>query len=218
MKNMMIRKMAGIAMLIALEVILQFVGNYITIGTVSINLSLMPIAMAAILYGPVAGLVLGVVNGAMVLLNAQAFLAVSWYWTVIICLTKTGLAGLVSGLLFKLFKGKGMIPGIFVCSLIVPIINTGIFALGAISVLRPWLDGVCQALENPDVGYVLLIVVIGINFLFELGVEIFLTPVLIYLLKIITKRYDIGDNIGDALFAKAKEPIKNNDEMEGEEF
>ena len=206
MRNRLIRKITGVAMLLALEVILQIIGNYVAIGPVNVNLSLMPIAMGAILYGPLAGLLLGMVNGAIVLINAQAFLAISPVWTVIVCLTKTGLAGLASGFLFKLFKGKGIIPGIVVCSMIVPVINTGIFSIACLTVLRPWLDGLCEALSNPNVGYVLFIVVIGINFLFELGVEIVLTPALIYIIKIITRKYDIADNIGNALyFNKNKE-------------
>ena len=60
MKNsIMIKRLVGISILTALVVVLQLLGNYITIGTVNITLALIPIAVGAILYGPVAGLFLG---------------------------------------------------------------------------------------------------------------------------------------------------------------
>ena len=65
----LIRKITATAMLTALTVIFQFIGNQIVIGPVSINLSLLPIAIGAILYGPLVGLFLGMVNGALVLLG-----------------------------------------------------------------------------------------------------------------------------------------------------
>ena len=56
--------------------------------------------------------------------------------TILICLTKTTLAGLASGFLFKLFKRKAPISGIYVCSIIVPIINTGIFTIGCFTTFK----------------------------------------------------------------------------------
>ena len=47
-----IKKLVGIATLTALVVGLQFLSNYVSFGSISITLALIPIAMGAILYGP----------------------------------------------------------------------------------------------------------------------------------------------------------------------
>ena len=211
--TMRIKRITGTAVLAALAVVLQLFGNIVIPGFASINLALIPIALGAILYGPLAGLFLGLVNGAVVLFGAQAFLAVSPFWTVVICLAKTGTAGFVSGLLFKLFKGKWMILGMYISSIVIPIINSSIFALGCLTVLRPWLDGVSESLNNSNIAYVLFIVVIGINFLFELAVEIVLTPVIIYVFKVVTKKFDLGDNVGDVFYKKESVPTIDEDEQ-----
>lgn len=69
MKNrLLIKKMTGIAMLAVLVCIFALISNYITIGSVNITLSLIPIVIGAIVFGPLAGFILGLVNGVMVLL------------------------------------------------------------------------------------------------------------------------------------------------------
>ena len=182
-----IQKMAGTGMLFALEIVLQLIGNYVNIGPVNINLSLMPIVMGAVFFGPLSGLFLGLANGVVTILapGTSAFLAVNAFWTIVICLAKTGLAGLASGFIYKAFEKRHLIVGIVLASIIVPIINSGIFALGCLTVLRNWLISISG--ESNQV-YVLFILVIGVNFLFELGVELLFTPALIYVFKIVTKR------------------------------
>ena len=141
-----VKKLVGLATLTALVVGLQFLSNYVSFGSISITLALIPIAMGAILYGPLAGLFLGAVMGAIVIAapSTQAvFMPVNPAATIILCLLKTAIAGLVSGLLFKLFafiakkqkdvKKKKILfaAGIIVAALVVPVINTGLFIVGA---------------------------------------------------------------------------------------
>lgn len=129
-ESKLIHKITGIGVCIALTIVLSVVSNYIQIGSISINLSLIPIALAGILFGPLAGLLVGVINGAFVLLapSTGAFFAINLGGTIVTCLTKTGLAGLVSGLLFLPFKKYPKV-GSIVSSLSVPVINTGLFML-----------------------------------------------------------------------------------------
>ena len=47
------------AILLALVIVLQFVGSYIKIGPISISLVLVPIVLGGILLGPIAGMLLG---------------------------------------------------------------------------------------------------------------------------------------------------------------
>ena len=63
MKNDSVKKMTGTAILLAIEIVFQVIGNYITFpGGVSINLSLIPVALGAILFGPLSGAFLGLMN------------------------------------------------------------------------------------------------------------------------------------------------------------
>ena len=102
-----VRTIAGLGVLTAMVVVLQLLSNYVQFGPVSITLSLFPIAVGAMLYGPFGGLFLGLVDGAVVLSAPSTisfFFAYSPIGTVAICLLKTGLAGFVAGLIFKLYK------------------------------------------------------------------------------------------------------------------
>ena len=207
-KSLLIKRMTGTAMLAALIVIFQVIGNYIAIGPVSINLSLLPIAIGAILYGPWAGLFLGIVNGFSVMPSSAFFFGISAIGTIICCLLKTGLAGLISGLIFKLFKGKGTIPGMFVSSIIIPIINTGVFTIFAMTLFK---DGLVEAFtisgaisETSEFASYFFLGFIGINFIFEFSVSLLLSPSIVYVIKMVTKNYNIGDNIGDRLYKKAE--------------
>ena len=102
-----VRTIAGLGILTAMVVVLQLLSNYVQFGPVSITLSLFPIAVGAMLYGPLGGLFLGLVNGVIVLTAPSTisfFFAYSPVGTIVVCLLKTGLAGFVAGLIFKLYK------------------------------------------------------------------------------------------------------------------
>ena len=68
MRNSKIRRMAGIALLSAIVVVLQSVGSFIRLGSVPVSLVLIPIVVGAAMYGPAAGAVLGGVFSIVVLL------------------------------------------------------------------------------------------------------------------------------------------------------
>ena len=204
MNQKRVRVIAGSAILAALIVVFQIIGNYVQFGMISINLSLLPIALGAILYGPLVGFILGSINGALVLLSPSTgiFLSYSVFWTVLVCILKTGLAGLLSGLIFKLFKGKGMIPGIFISSLIIPIINSGVFILASVTVMRDIFIEAFNKSGMANMFVFMISVVITWNFLFEFLTTLLLTPTLIYVVKVVTKNYDIGDNLQDILIKR----------------
>ena len=70
MKNVKVKRMVGIALLIALIVVLQAIGGMIPpIGGFSISLVLIPIVLGAAMYGPGAGALLGTAFGAIVYIN-----------------------------------------------------------------------------------------------------------------------------------------------------
>ena len=104
--SQLIKKLVGLATLTALVFVLQFWSASIKFGSVSITLALVPIAMGAILYGPLAGLFLGAFMGVIVIADPatqSVFMSVNPAATIFLCLLKTGLAGLIAGFIFKLF-------------------------------------------------------------------------------------------------------------------
>ena len=115
MKNrLLIKKMTGIAMLAVIVCIFALISNYITFGSVNITLALIPIVIGAIIYGPLAGFLLGLVNGIMVLLapSTSLFLSYNVFITILVCLLKTAIAGLFAGYLFKSLKKKHIKLGV----------------------------------------------------------------------------------------------------------
>ena len=165
------KQIVGTGLLLALEIILQILGNYLQFGSVNINLSLMTIVLAAVLYGPLSGAILGFFNGLMALFSPSTlaiFMPISQIGTILACLLKTTIAGLLAGFIFKPFRQKNRIVGLIICSALVPIINTGIFfSIFALIFFRPFLEsGVSE--QFPNVAAFLIFAVIGINFIFEI--------------------------------------------------
>ena len=184
MKNIKVRTITGVAILLAIEIIFQTLGNLIVVGPVNINLSLIPIAIASIVYGPLAGAFLGLANGIHVILTDGFFMPIVPGGTVLVCLVKCTLAGLISGLVFKLISKKNKAVGAIVASLLIPVINTGIFAAGCFTVLGPAIDankGGKQIVEYVFLG------LIGWNFILEFLVTTALSPAIVKIIKIMTR-------------------------------
>ncbi len=174
--NKNIKKMVMMAALLAIVVVLQLLGSFIKLGTFSITLVLLPITVGAILFGPIAGLVLGLAFGATVLLSGDAayFMGFEPFWTVVLVLLKGGLAGLAAGYVYKLFKRKNKTLGCIVASIITPIVNTGLFALGVLTVLKPALN---DASGGSNAISFLFLTMIGMNFIVEFIFSSILSPV-----------------------------------------
>ena len=179
-----IQKITGISILMTLAIVLTFISNYVPAGMVNINLTLVVIVIGACIYGPLAGLLLGVINGIITLI-APATLAVFFplhpLLTILLCIVKTGVAGLVSGLLFKLFKSiKKEFIGTIVSSIVIPIINTGIFIVG---VLLFFLDVYGDATT-------LITLVLSVNFLIEFISIVVLSPAIYRIIKVVAHRME----------------------------
>ena len=187
-----VKKITGIAVLLAIEIVLQTIGNYISLGPININLALIPIALAAIMYGPFAGALIGLMNGVLVLLSPSTqglFMVYSPIGTIFTCLLTCTIAGLVSGLVYKLISKKNEFGAAIVASLLVPVINTGLFALASMTII---LDAVKAAMgllgaESMNFYRFLFIIFIGWNFVFEFAVTAILSPVIARIIRIIKK-------------------------------
>ncbi len=193
------QKLVLFATFLAFTILFQCIGGYIKIGATSISLVLIPIVLGGVILGVGAGTLLGFAFGFVTLMygvsGADPFtatlLASSPFLTVLTCIGKATLCGFCSSALYKVIAKKNMLIGCIVASIAAPIVNTGLFILGGLT-MSGALEGIIAS--NPDtVGmepfYFLVIVCAGINFLVELAVNIVASPAIFALNKIYIKRY-----------------------------
>ena len=135
-----IRKLVTISILATIVIVLQLLGNFIEGFMNNLALGIIPIAIAAILYGPKVGALLGFVMSAVILINPSNYLLMeNWFdilKLILIILIKTPLAGFVCGLIYKLLSNRankiedkakrtaGIIFAIAFSSIFVVIVNT----------------------------------------------------------------------------------------------
>ncbi len=189
MKNKeLTKKITQIAMLSVIVVVLALISNYITFGPVSITLALIPIVIGSIILGPTAGFILGVVNGMVVITapSTQAlFFSFSPFWTIIVCVLKTGISGLLAGLIFKVLNNKNFFIAVLLASISVPIINTGLFSVACMSVFLPLIKSLTETGANAYT--FIFLTVIGFNFIIEFVVNVVLSSTIPHIVKIIKK-------------------------------
>ena len=171
------------AVLTALTVILQLMGAFIKFGPFSISLVLVPIVIGAATCGTKISTWLGLVFGVVVLLSGDAalFLAVDVPGTVITVLAKGLLCGFTAGVTYNLISRKNKTLAVIVAAIVCPVVNTGIFLTGC---LLFFMETITQWAGGTNVGYYMITVLVGFNFVFELVINIVLSPVIVRLLKI----------------------------------
>lgn len=180
-----------LSLLTALVALLSYMGGFIKIGGLaSISLTLIPVVLGAALYGPYAGAWLGAVSGVVFFMTADA---VFWFGlsiggTVITVLIKGACAGLAAGYVYKLLESKNKYLAIMAAAVAAPVVNTGIFIIGCliffIGAVRDMAAG-----AGMGVGGFLIVGFVGLNFVFELIVNIAVAPALSRLLDIAKKKF-----------------------------
>ncbi len=185
-KRISTRKLTGLALFTAIVVVLQFLGAFIRFGPFSISLVLIPIVVGAALYGPLSGAWLGFVFGMVVLLSgdAAAFLTVNPIGTVLTVLVKGALAGLCAGLVYRALEKLNEWVAVILAAVTAPVVNTGVFLLGCLVFFLPTVTEWATGLGFSNVGKYMIFGLVGANFLFELLVNIVLSPVIVRLVKI----------------------------------
>ncbi len=176
------KNVTTLAVLLALVVVLQAFGGSFSIGLITLNFTLIPIVLGAIVLGAGAGALLGFASGVVVLV--QVIIApAGFYWiiwtnsplvTTCICLIKTTAAGAVAGLLFQLLQKKNLLVATFVAAGVVPVINTGLFILGCMAM---W-NTVAFAAEGVNVFKFIIVSLVTFNFFVELAVNLLVAPAL----------------------------------------
>lgn len=173
------------AILTALVIVLQLLGQFIKFGPASISLVLIPIVIGAAVCGPKISTWLGFVFGVVVIFtDGMAFMAIHAVGTIVTVLIKGALCGLASGLVYKLFEKKNVYLAVILSAIVCPIVNTGVFLLGCylffFDTIKEW--GLSAGFTN--VGEYMIIGLVGINFLLELAVNVVLSPIIVRLINI----------------------------------
>lgn len=187
-----VRRITYIGILTALVFVLQLLGGAIRFGTFSISLVLLPIVLGAAIGGPLAGAWLGFVFSMAVFItgDANAFLAIHPFGTIVTVVLKGTLTGLLTGFVYRLIEGKHRSAAAITSAVVCPAVNTGIFLLGCIVFFLPTLRVWGEAEGFDSVWGYLLIGFVGLNFVFELAFNLILAPVLLRLLGMFEKQYD----------------------------
>lgn len=192
-----IETLVGTSLLAAIVVVLQcFV--VIPLGAFFVTLTMLPIMLGAILYGPKAGAILGGTFGAVVVwqvftgaagVMSTQMLQMAPAVTVIVCLLKGILAGLGAGYVYKLFtrSNKQNTLSVILSAVACPLINTGIFVAALFVFYYDLL--VTYAAENAFASAFafVFIGVVGLNFLVELVINVALIPIVLRLLRIVKR-------------------------------
>ena len=179
------------AVLTALVVILQFLGAFIKFGPFSISLVLVPIIIGCATCGVAVGAWLGLVFGFTVLVSgdAAAFLAVNPVGTVITVLLKGAACGFFAGLTYNCLKKYNRYVAVIVSAVVCPLVNTGVFLLGCLAFFMPTIAEWALSLGfGNDTAQYMIVGLVGANFLFELGINVVLSPVIVRLLNIREKQ------------------------------
>ena len=182
-----VRKLTGMAMLAAIVVVLQLLGSFIKMGPVSVSLVLVPITVAAALYGPGAGAVIGGIFSVVVLLQPDTafFYGLSAMGTVVTVLCKGVLAGLTSGLMYRALEKESSLVAVILAALVCPLVNTGLFLLGCRIFF--W-DGLTQLAGGANTFAYVITTMIGLNFLAELVVNLICAPVIQRIIKAVAMK------------------------------
>jgi uncharacterized membrane protein len=182
-KSFDIQKLVLLALLTGIVIILQFLGSFISFGPFSVSLVLLPIAVGASLVGTYGGGWLGLVFGAVVLFsgNASAFMAINPAATILVVLLKGTLAGLAAGAVYRLIAGKNKTAAAICSAIVCPVVNTGIFIIGGYMFFLPTLTEWGMAAGSVSVTSYIFLVLVGVNFLLEFGLNLILSPAVVRL-------------------------------------
>ncbi|MBR5322773.1 MAG: ECF transporter S component [Clostridia bacterium] len=186
--------LAMTAMFAAIIAVLQLFIVIPPIGAAYITLSLVPIVLGAVLYGPLNGAILGLVLGLcvvyQVVFTPDPFSATMFQLlpvvTIVLCLLKTTIAGLVSGLVYKLLSKKNKTVAVFTASALCPIVNTGLYLAGVLVFFGDLVSGAASGAGKTVIMFIVSGVILT-NFIPELIVNMVLAPVIIRVSEITSK-------------------------------
>ncbi len=188
------KNVALLGILIALVIVLQLFASAIPMFGVTLNFSLIPIAIAGILLGSFGGAIVGFTCGLVVFITmavmGQEFTTAYFFQhspviLTIMCIGKTTVAGFVSGLIYKILSKRGTRIAVYVSASIIPIINTAIYLLGIVLMKEHANNLLNLGSSSADVVFVAVFGLIWLNFVLEIAITTIFTPVVHRVIKVI---------------------------------
>ena len=190
-------RLVQLGLLCGLIILLQM---YVVIplpGSLTLSLVLVPIVVGAVLFGPADGALLGGVFGAAVSVMAiqgqlglltNMMVAYNPVVTVAVCMLKGVAAGFMAGLVARGLNQRPFV-GIVLAAAVAPIVNTGVFLLGMLTVFRDVMMEFADGIGMGGTGalYFAIVVLVGVNFLVELAANLILSPAIASIVKAIKK-------------------------------
>lgn len=197
MKNKNISRMVQLAILLAVVVVLQCFLGSIRVGATSFSVVLVPIVVGSIILGPAAGAFLGFAFGLVVLIygitGQDAFTNLLFQthpvFTSIICLGKGAAAGWGAGMLYKLLEKISPFLASVAAAASAPVLNTGLFILGGLTLVRGTLEANLAAFGADSVVVFLVIGCAGVNFLVEFLVNLVLSPAIYRIVTVVKHKF-----------------------------
>lgn len=193
------KNISFLAVLTALVIVLQVFSGFFKIGATTFSFVLIPIVLGGMLLGPMAGTFLGFVFGCVVLIDALCgldpftlyLLGEQPVFTVLLCLVKGMGAGFVSAIAYKLIAAKNKYVAVFVASALAPIVNTGIFIIGAFFItnsISAFLSSAGMDLTGLSPFYIILVFCVGVNFFVEFALNLVLAPAVYTVENVVEKQ------------------------------
>lgn len=184
-----------LAVLTAIVIVLQSFAGAIPFGPFTITLSLVPIILGAILYGPFAGAFLGAVFGAVVCVSVVSGTDPGGHLmfqqlpalTLFLCILKSTLAGFIAGFVCRYLSKKNLYVGAVTAAVICPIVNTGILACGMLAFYSDLVTGWALDAGYSNAFLYIVLGMVGINFLVETAINLVLVPVIVTVIRLFNK-------------------------------
>lgn len=181
-KRMSTETLVLASLMTALVVVLQCLATYTTFfGPFSTAIGLIPIVIGAAMCGPLVGTWLGFVFALVVFFTggANLFFMFSVPGTLITVLAKGMGCGAAAGLTYKLLSGFNKTVAAIAAALVCPIVNTGIFLIGSAVFFLPFAEKIADLLLLSSNGFGVFIAMALGNFIFEIGMNAVLSPVIV---------------------------------------
>ncbi len=190
---------AILGIFIALILVLQALSFVIPpVFGASLSFVLIPIALAAVMYGTKYSTLLGFVFGIIVTIISvlgldaigHTYFQFAPIGAIALIIAKGTIAGFGSGITATILKKKNLTIASFASAAITPIFNTGIFLLGTYLFFFPALESFLNKTEGLQ-SYTVNTFVVGIilfNFIVEFILNIILAPVVLRVTKAFLKK------------------------------
>jgi hypothetical protein len=107
--------------------------------------------------------------------------------TVITVMVKGIVAGLAAGVVYKILEKFNRYVAVLVSAIVCPIVNTSIFLIGCLIFFMDTVRGGATGEGMGVFGY-LIVAFVGLNFVFELIVNIVLSPAILKIINLKNKK------------------------------